>query len=229
MASSEIETRSIVLVIGSRNQKKCKEMSELISPRWEPSRALARLSIRSVADYEAAPEVIEDADSFAGNARKKAAEVARALMPGSSVTTPASPSTRSRAHPESFPQGMPASRPMTKPITASCWKHRSDCRRQARCGLSLRLGTGGSDRNDQARSRGCMSRTNHPRGPWLERIWLRSAFLDPRIPQNVWRDEFTGQASAQPSRPRICELSPRPYADDRSRRTRFRSLKKTVQ
>ena len=73
------EMKSIVLVLGSRNRKKCKEMAELIAPPWEPSRSLERLDIRSVDDFPAAPEVVEDADTFAGNARKKASELARAL------------------------------------------------------------------------------------------------------------------------------------------------------
>ncbi len=74
-----MSTQKIVLVIGSRNRKKCLEIAELISPPWEPSTTLNRLEIRSVDDFEGAPEVIEDADTFAGNARKKASELARAL------------------------------------------------------------------------------------------------------------------------------------------------------
>jgi XTP/dITP diphosphohydrolase len=55
-------------------------MAELIAPRWEASRSLERLLIRSVDDFgAAAPEVIEDAETFAGNARKKASELAQAL------------------------------------------------------------------------------------------------------------------------------------------------------
>jgi XTP/dITP diphosphohydrolase len=69
----------IVLILGSRNRHKCREMAELLAPPWEPSRWLARLEIRSVDDFAAAPEVVEDADTFAGNARKKAGELARAL------------------------------------------------------------------------------------------------------------------------------------------------------
>ena len=80
MVSSDSASRSIVLVLGSRNRKKCNEMAELIVPRWEASRSLERLLIRSVDDFgAAAPEVIEDAETFAGNARKKASELARAL------------------------------------------------------------------------------------------------------------------------------------------------------
>jgi XTP/dITP diphosphohydrolase len=70
----------VTLVLGSRNRKKCKEMAELIAPPWEPSRSVERLLIRSIEDFgAAAPEVIEDADTFAGNARKKASELAQAL------------------------------------------------------------------------------------------------------------------------------------------------------
>jgi XTP/dITP diphosphohydrolase len=70
---------TILLVLGTRNPKKCSEMAALIAPPWEPNPRLGRLSIRSVGDFPSAPEVIEDADTFAGNARKKAAETALAL------------------------------------------------------------------------------------------------------------------------------------------------------
>src|SRR5262245_31650339 len=70
---------TILLVLGTRNPKKCREMAALIAPPWEPNPRLGRLSIRSVDDFPGAPEVIEDADTFAGNARKKAAETALAL------------------------------------------------------------------------------------------------------------------------------------------------------
>jgi len=79
MARSGSASQPIVLVLGSRNRKKCGEMAELIAPPWETSPALARLVIRSVDDFSGAPEVAEDAGSFAGNACKKALELARAL------------------------------------------------------------------------------------------------------------------------------------------------------
>jgi len=79
MARSGTVSSKIVLILGSRNRHKCREMAELLAPVWEPSPLLARLEIRSVDDFAAAPEVVEDADSFAGNARKKAGELARAL------------------------------------------------------------------------------------------------------------------------------------------------------
>ncbi len=70
---------SIVLVLGTRNVKKCREMAELIAPPWEPDPQLGRLLIQSVGDFAGVADVVEDADTFAGNARKKATETARAL------------------------------------------------------------------------------------------------------------------------------------------------------
>ena len=69
----------IPLVLGTRNAKKCREMAELIAPPWERNPRLGRLVIRLVSEFPDFPEVVEDADTFAGNARKKASEVARAL------------------------------------------------------------------------------------------------------------------------------------------------------
>ncbi len=79
MIHPENEPPWILLVLGSRNRKKCREMAELITPPWEPNEWLSRLLIRSVEEFTGAPEVVEDADTFAGNARKKAAELACAL------------------------------------------------------------------------------------------------------------------------------------------------------
>jgi XTP/dITP diphosphohydrolase len=79
MALSGSGAPSIVLVIGSRNRKKCAEMAALLAPPWEHSPALARLKIRSLDDFPAVPEVVEDAGTFGDNARKKAAEFARAI------------------------------------------------------------------------------------------------------------------------------------------------------
>jgi XTP/dITP diphosphohydrolase len=54
-------------------------MVELLAPSWEPHARLARLTIVDLEGFPNAPDVVEDADSFSGNARKKAAETARAL------------------------------------------------------------------------------------------------------------------------------------------------------
>jgi XTP/dITP diphosphohydrolase len=79
MASADSESRAIVLVLGSRNRNKCREMAELLVPPWEPNPHLARVHVRSLDEFPGAPEIQEDADSFAGNARKKAVEFAKAL------------------------------------------------------------------------------------------------------------------------------------------------------
>ncbi len=67
------------LVIATRNRKKGEEMFALLAPPWEPNNRLAGLEIETLDAYPNAPEVDEDADTFAGNARKKAVETARAL------------------------------------------------------------------------------------------------------------------------------------------------------
>jgi XTP/dITP diphosphohydrolase len=79
MTRSGAGSPSIKIVLGSRNRKKCGEMAELLAPAWEKSPALARLEISSIDDFPNVPEVIEDAPTFAGNARKKASEQARAV------------------------------------------------------------------------------------------------------------------------------------------------------
>lgn len=71
-------SRPIVIVLGSRNRKKCREMVELLVPPWEPSPSWARFDLRTLDDFADIPEVVEDADTFGGNARKKASEMARA-------------------------------------------------------------------------------------------------------------------------------------------------------
>ncbi|MBX6313010.1 MAG: RdgB/HAM1 family non-canonical purine NTP pyrophosphatase [Isosphaeraceae bacterium] len=69
----------IPLVLATRNRKKGQEMAELLLPPWEPSRNLARLEIRTLDAYPDLPAVEEDAETFLGNARKKAIAAAQAL------------------------------------------------------------------------------------------------------------------------------------------------------
>jgi len=59
------------IVLSSRNRKKIEEIAELMLPHG--------IDLKGVSEFDAVPEVIEDADSFAANAAKKAAEVARHL------------------------------------------------------------------------------------------------------------------------------------------------------
>jgi XTP/dITP diphosphohydrolase len=79
MALTDTTSQSIVLVLGSRNRKKVREMAELLVPAWEPSRVLARLDVRSIDEFAGAPAVPEDADTFRANAHKKAIVLARSL------------------------------------------------------------------------------------------------------------------------------------------------------
>ena len=51
----------------------------MIAPPWEVNPRLGRLSVRSLDELDRAIEVVEDADTFEGNARKKATETAVAL------------------------------------------------------------------------------------------------------------------------------------------------------
>ena len=62
---------ALQIVLGSRNQKKLAEMVELLAPHG--------IDIVSVSAFPHVPEVVEDGDSFAANAAKKARETAVAL------------------------------------------------------------------------------------------------------------------------------------------------------
>ncbi len=62
----------IPLVLGTRNRKKGLELAQLVAPPWEPNPRLARLDVRTLDDHPDVPDVVEDADTFSGNARKKA-------------------------------------------------------------------------------------------------------------------------------------------------------------
>ena len=168
MALSGLPSQPVVIVMGSRNRKKCREMAALIAPPWEPSRALARLEIRSVDDFANAPEVVEDAETFAGNARKKASELARAAVAVGDRRRFGPGRRRARWCARVFsPRAMPASRATTRPIIASCSKPWPACpttRRGAafRCALAL-ADPAGTIRLEAAGScRGLI--THEPRG-----------------------------------------------------------------
>ena len=60
-----------LLVVGTRNRKKGLELLDLLQPLV--------IEVRTLADYPQAIDVVEDRDTFAGNAAKKASEQARHL------------------------------------------------------------------------------------------------------------------------------------------------------
>ena len=65
------------LILATRNAKKGREMIALLAPPGEPPTALARFVARTLIDFPDLPETVEDADTFAGNAAKKASEAAK--------------------------------------------------------------------------------------------------------------------------------------------------------
>lgn len=67
------------LVVATRNRKKAAEMLALVAPGWEPPPLRGGLVLRALGEMPPVPDVEEDADTFLGNARKKACETARAL------------------------------------------------------------------------------------------------------------------------------------------------------
>jgi len=76
---NEPATGAIPFVLATRNRKKGEEMARLIAPPWEAGPLGGRLEILTLDGFPDLPEPVEDADTFAGNARKKAAEAAKAL------------------------------------------------------------------------------------------------------------------------------------------------------
>jgi len=69
----------ITIVLGTRNVKKGGEIALLMRRPWEHHPRLARLVLRTLDEWPGLPDVIEDEPTFAGNARRKAAETARAV------------------------------------------------------------------------------------------------------------------------------------------------------
>ena len=62
---------SYSLVIGTTNVAKGRELAELLAPHG--------FAVQTLADFPPQDEVVEDGDTFAANARKKASEYARRL------------------------------------------------------------------------------------------------------------------------------------------------------
>jgi XTP/dITP diphosphohydrolase len=62
---------SHLLVIGTTNAAKGRELAELLAPHG--------FEVRTLRDYQELPQIVEDGETFAANARKKASEYARQL------------------------------------------------------------------------------------------------------------------------------------------------------
>ncbi len=176
----------IVIVLGSRNVKKALEMAALIAPPWEPNPRLERLSIRSAGEFPEAPDVVEDAETFAGNARKKAMEVARALgvwvlADDSGLAVDAldgAPGVLSARY-----AGEPCDDEANNRKLLDALAERHDDRRGAafRCAP----GPGRSHGDDPARGRRLLPRADHSRAPGTRRVRLRPALPDLGVSPDV--------------------------------------------
>ena len=62
---------TLQLIVGSRNRKKTAEIAGLLAPHG--------IEAVSIADFPDAPDVVEDGETFADNAAKKASETAKFL------------------------------------------------------------------------------------------------------------------------------------------------------
>src|SRR5207245_622781 len=65
---AEVRAAMPILFVGTRNAKKRREILEIL--------AGSSIDVRDLTSRPDAPEVVEDADTFEGNARKKAVELA---------------------------------------------------------------------------------------------------------------------------------------------------------
>ncbi len=168
------------------------------------------------------PEVVEDADTFAGNARKKAVRSRPgARCSGSSPTIPGWRWTRSTALP-----GVLSARYAGEPCDDEANNRKlleavaalEDERRGAafRCALALADPVGGHP----ARGRRLVSRTADPRAPGCGRVRIRPAVPDPGISPDVRRAQPARQTPAQPPRPGLCPSPGRPRPHDRPGRAR---------
>src|SRR5271166_4260510 len=61
-----------VLVLGTRNRKKCAEIRAILGDR--------DVELQDLTEWPDAPDVVEDGTTFEANARKKATELARSLQ-----------------------------------------------------------------------------------------------------------------------------------------------------
>ena len=215
MTTSQTVLQPIVLVLGSRNRKKCNEMAELIAPPWEGPSWSGLLEIRSIDDFPDAPEVVEDAASFVGNARKKASELARALghwvlADDSGLTVDAlngAPGVISARY-----AGEPCDDAANNCKLLDALAEIPDGQRGA--AFVLRTGPCRLVRSDPARGRRLLPRHDHSRPARSRRLRLRPAFPDRRVPSHLRRTESSGQAPAQSPQPSLRSTSAWPEAAD---------------
>lgn len=82
MRTSSNDSGAITIVIATRNRKKGQEMLQLLAPPWDHHPLLDRMRMITLdeLDEHSVPPIEEDAQTFEGNADKKASETARILQ-----------------------------------------------------------------------------------------------------------------------------------------------------
>ena len=108
-----------VLVLGTRNRKKREELAEILDDLG--------LDLHDLTAWPDAPEVVENGATFAANAQKKAAELARCvghwvIGEDSGLVVPASMAGRASTRP-----GTPADTATTTPTTTVSWPSWRHC------------------------------------------------------------------------------------------------------
>ncbi len=134
------------------------------SPRRGSQAGRSRGSgIRSVDDFPAAPEVVEDADTFAGNARKKASELARALSHWVIADDSGLAVDALWARQASFRRGTPVSPPNDEANNRKVSRPRAKRPTIAAARPFAARWRWLTRRNNPARGRGCLPRAIDPR------------------------------------------------------------------
>ena len=182
----------IPLILGTRNRKKGLELAQLIRAPVgaQPSPRSAPRS-RTLAEYPDAPEVVEDADTFAGNARKKASEAAVALrswvLADDSGLTVDALGGRSRASSRARYAGEHGDDEANNRKVLEALSDVPDDRRRGRGVRSAAWPLADPSGTIRAGSVRGVPRPDHARPARGGRLRLRRAFPDRRIPQDLRR------------------------------------------
>ncbi len=109
----------IRLIIGTGTAKRGRD-GRAHPPPWDSNPHLARLLIGSLADHPEVPDVVEDAETFTGNARKKASETARTLRSWVLADDSGLAVDALNGAPGVYPRATRVNRAMMKRTTANC-------------------------------------------------------------------------------------------------------------
>ena len=189
---------AIPLILGTRNRKKGVELAQLIAPPWEPNPRLARLAVRTLAEF---PDVARGGRGRRHVRRQRPEEGGRDGA-GAGALGPRRRLGPGRRRPGGAPGVLSAryagGTATTRRTTARSSTRWPTCPTSAAGAAFVCAWPGRPRRHDPARGRGGLPRPDHPRAPRGRRVRLRPAVPDPRVSQDVRRAERAGQAPAQP-------------------------------